>query len=211
MNNERKSIASELDTDIERLGREARRAVTAGDENERLSDGLPADALRFEDRDIAELRQERASPFELQERAGGSGCAGFTTVIEARFPDISVRKKTAAETEEAERWLAVRSEEGLKIDPATAEVDWSYGWDLDPYGICDELPEEFQQVGRQYWARSPGSDIWVHFGDLPQETRERLWTRQGRTLAFPVGLEGIVAMATQDTLEGDGSRSSTSP
>ena len=49
-----------------------------------------------------------------------------------------------------ERWLAIRKEEGLKIDPETAEVYWSYEQVLDPYGVLDEweLPEEFYCVGR---------------------------------------------------------------
>ena len=58
----------------------------------------------------------------------------------------------------------------LKIDPDTAEVDWEYGQTLDPYGVCPDLPEEYQQVGREYFARAPGSEVWVHFGDLPKET-----------------------------------------
>jgi hypothetical protein len=46
-----------------------------------------------------------------------------------------------------------------------------------------ELPEEFHQVGREYFARAPGSDIWVRFSDLPDTVRERLWEKQG----MPVG------------------------
>ena len=72
-----------------------------------------------------------------------------------------------------------RREAGLKIDPETAEVDWWYAQTLDPYGVLDEweLPEEFHQVGREYFARRPGSDIWVRFGDLPKQTVERLRQR----------------------------------
>ena len=68
-----------------------------------------------------------------------------------------------------EQWLVVRKEAGLKINPKTAEVD---AQTLDPYGVYPDLPEECQQVGREYFARSPGSDIWVHFHDLPEETRD---------------------------------------
>ena len=78
--------------------------------------------------------------------------------------------------EDVQRLLASRKEAGLKIDPETAEVDWEYGLDMDPYGVYS-LPEECQHVGRQYLARSPGSNIWVHFRDLPDETREALWER----------------------------------
>ena len=52
------------------------------------------------------------------------------------------------------------------------EVEWRYAQTLDPYGVYPDLPEECQQVGREYFARSPGSDIWVHFHDLPEETRD---------------------------------------
>jgi hypothetical protein len=50
-----------------------------------------------------------------------------------------------------EDWLAVRKEEGRKIDPATAEVDWEYAQTSDPYGVKPDLPEELQQVGRAYF------------------------------------------------------------
>ena len=104
---------------------------------------------------------------------------------QVHYRDIPVKKKTASEKAEEEQSLAIRKEAGLKIDPKTAEVDWSYGLDLDPYGICDEweLPEEFDQVGHQRSACFPQSDIWVHFSDLPDTVREELWARQkGRTV-----------------------------
>ena len=57
-----------------------------------------------------------------------------------------------------------------------------------------ELPpcvEEFHQVGREYFARAPRSDIWVEFGDLPDETRDRLWNRHNANLMFPSVLRGM--------------------
>jgi hypothetical protein len=90
-----------------------------------------------------------------------------------------------------EHWLAIRKEAGLKIDPETAEVDWTYAQTLDPYGVKPDLPKEYQQIGRAYFARSAGSDTWVWFGDLPKETREALWEKHKRNLAFPAGLEGL--------------------
>jgi hypothetical protein len=209
-----------LNEDIERLSRGPRRAITVGEELEslrqrralepqdcatrpyliwlnqeveRLSRRAPTDIISFIDRDIEELRRDRASLLELQKRASQGGAPASTTVIEALFPDVPVKKRTAVEKAEIERWLAVREEEALKIDPETAEVDWSYGQTLDPYGVCDEweLPEEFHQVGREYFARAPGSDIWVKFGDLPKETRDELWKRHKTNLAFPAGLEGL--------------------
>ena len=77
--------------------------------------------------------------------------------------------------EERKDFRTVRKEAGLKIDPATAEVDWSWEQTLDPYGICPDLSEKYQQTGREYFARAPGSDIWVLFDDLPDETEAALW------------------------------------
>ena len=89
-----------------------------------------------------------------------------------------VREYRRMTDEERDAFLAARKEAGLKIDPATAEVDWSYEQALDPYGIDPDLPKALYQVGRQYFARAPGSDIWVCFHDLPDETREALWSKR---------------------------------
>src|SRR5438477_8286737 len=88
----------------------------------------------------------------------------------------TMRDMTAEQTA-MEQWLAIRKEAGLKIDLETAEVEWIYAQTLDPYGVRPELPEECQQVGREYFARSPGSDVWVSFGDLPDATRTALWEK----------------------------------
>ena len=87
-----------------------------------------------------------------------------------------------------QQWLAIRKEAALKIDPQTAEVTWCYTQTLDPYGIEPNLPEEFQQVGREYFACAPESDVWVWFGDLPEGARDTLWEQHKSTLAFPAGL-----------------------
>jgi hypothetical protein len=84
-----------------------------------------------------------------------------------------------------------RREAGRKIDPETAEVRCVHGQTLDPYGLYLELPEECHQVGRNYFARSPGSDIWVEFGDLPAATRNGLWKRDRAGLLFPAGFEEV--------------------
>jgi hypothetical protein len=88
------------------------------------------------------------------------------------------------------QWRAIRKEAGLKIDPETAEVARTYTDVLDPYGVYP--PPEECCIGRDYFARSPGSDIWVWFGDLPKETRDALWERHKHELAFPAGLEKLV-------------------
>jgi hypothetical protein len=80
--------------------------------------------------------------------------------------------------EEIRQFYASRKAEGLKIDPATAEVFWWYRQEIDPYGILDPFPEEYDCVGRAYFARNPGSDIWVCFCDLPDATAEALSSRR---------------------------------
>ena len=61
---------------------------------------------------------------------------------------------------------------------------------FDPYGDGRDLPEEFQQVGRDYFARSPGSNLWIWFHDLPDATADRLLEKHEHKLAFPAGLPG---------------------
>jgi hypothetical protein len=87
-----------------------------------------------------------------------------------------------------DQWLAIRKEAALKIDPETAEVLWDYGQIADPYGVCPDLPPECECVGRNYFARASGSDVWVWFGDLPNEVEKRLWKLHKSKLAFPAGL-----------------------
>jgi hypothetical protein len=83
-----------------------------------------------------------------------------------------------------EEFLAIRKEAGLKIDPETAEVDWCYAQVLDPYGIYPNPPDEAWCVGRAYFARSPDSDVWVEFRDLPEATRDAL-RQSWKTAVFP--------------------------
>jgi hypothetical protein len=103
-------------------------------------------------------------------------------IIMSNQTDTTVREITV------EQWLAVRMEAGLRIDPETAEVDWRYGAIFDPYGIEPDLPEELRVARRVYFARSPGSDVWVSFYDLPDATREALWEKHRQNLEFPAGL-----------------------
>lgn len=88
----------------------------------------------------------------------------------------------------------LRKAVGLHVDPETAEVTWIYAQTLDPYGDYPNLPEEYQQVGREYFARSPESDIWVSFDDLPDATREALWKKHKSRLVSPAGLELLAWM-----------------
>jgi hypothetical protein len=65
----------------------------------------------------------------------------------------------------AERYLAIRKEAALQIDPETAEFSWGWGQIMDPYGVDPDLPEEYNCIGR------------ISFYDLPKETVKRLWER----------------------------------
>jgi hypothetical protein len=108
----------------------------------------------------------------------------------------AMRNRRAANSERTvevtvEYLRALRRAVGLHIDPKTAEVKWIYAQVLDPYGDCPDLPEECWQVGRDYFVRSPGSDVWIWFGDLPSATWDRLWKRHKSKLAFPAGLEDV--------------------
>jgi hypothetical protein len=80
----------------------------------------------------------------------------------------------------AEIWHALLKIAGRQIDPENAEVRWRFGQVVHPYGVDPDLPPEFDCVGRCYFARAPGSRVWVEFGDLPEATRQALWIRAGR-------------------------------
>ncbi len=73
-----------------------------------------------------------------------------------------------------EQWLQVRKEAGLKIDPGTAEVVMDYRCHLDPYGVYPDIPEEYRYIGKEYFVRSPGSDIWVAGYHLPDGIWEKI-------------------------------------
>src|SRR5215813_7157467 len=107
--------------------------------------------------------------------------------------NLSQAAKRARTVEVTVEYLnALRKAVGLHIDPETADVEWIYAQTLDPYGDDPNLPEEYWQIGREYFARSPGSDVWVWFGDLPDATRKALWERHRSKLAFPAGLEELL-------------------
>jgi len=78
---------------------------------------------------------------------------------------------------EYNRRMEERRAASLLIDPSTAEIDWDYAHTLDPYGDGLPLLPEEQQIGREYFARAPGSDIWVSIHDLPDATRDAIWKR----------------------------------
>jgi hypothetical protein len=80
--------------------------------------------------------------------------------------------------DELKEWLGLRLAEAKLIDPATAKLFWEYGYNLDPYGLDPDMPDDFKQVGRVYFACRPESDIWVCFYYLPHDVRDALWKRR---------------------------------
>jgi len=107
-------------------------------------------------------------------------------------PFLETKARLAMETQRqtvdptsVEQWLAIRKEAALHIHPETAEVEWIYVDIADPYGV---LAEGCGCFGREYFARSPESDIWVCFDDLPTIVSDALWEKHGSKLAFPAGL-----------------------
>ena len=73
-----------------------------------------------------------------------------------------------------------RVQMGHRIDPATARVFFLYAKTMDPYGDDPDLPEEMQQVGREYFAVDPANGIAVALFDLPDETRDALEEKRPR-------------------------------
>jgi uncharacterized glyoxalase superfamily protein PhnB len=143
--------------------------------------------------DITVLRRALEGVIEHTTHAGISQKQEETKTMmdEQKTVDKSEMPPSLADVEAemtVEQWLAIRKEAGLKIDPETAEVFWRYGQTLDPYGVYPDLPEECRQIGREYFARAPGSDVWVNFCDLPEATRDALWKKHSSKLAFPAGL-----------------------
>lgn len=89
--------------------------------------------------------------------------------------------------EEIIEFRRARAEAGRHIDPTTAEVHWAYRPALDPYGVESD-PGKVVFVVREFFARSPGSDIWVAFCDLPMATADALWELHEHKFPFSPGL-----------------------
>src|SRR4051812_12192426 len=81
--------------------------------------------------------------------------------------------------EDIEMWVAIREEAAKSINPATAKVIWQYGQIVNPYGL-EPNPDDADCIGRNYFARAPGSDVWVSFHDLPESVVDELWKRLER-------------------------------
>jgi hypothetical protein len=66
-------------------------------------------------------------------------------------------------------------------------VLWEHGSGLDPYGLHYLSQERENYIQRNYFARAPGGDVWVWFGDLPDNIRDALWEKHKSHLAYPAG------------------------
>jgi len=69
---------------------------------------------------------------------------------------------------------AERKEAGRRIDPRNAEVGFWDVEEVDPYGILESIPPCCSCTIEGQFARSPDSNGWVFFEDLPDATREEL-------------------------------------
>ena len=100
---------------------------------------------------------------------------------------------------EYDRRMEERRAAGLLIDPSTAEIDWTYAQTLDPYGDRLPLLPQAEQVGREYFARAPGSDIWVCVRHLPDATRGAIWERfentKGAVLRIGIDRDGQLRLS----------------
>jgi len=96
---------------------------------------------------------------------------------EVKSASENTAKDAMDKTKRLEESRERRREVGRSIDPETAEVIFTHEQVGDPYGERDDIPEECRQVGRAYFARPPGGDTWVWFGDLPEETMKALWVK----------------------------------
>jgi hypothetical protein len=98
------------------------------------------------------------------------------STIDLDFFDHSV--ETGELTKEGRQLLIWCKKAAPHIDPETAEVNWEYRPFLDPYGVWQKKKSK---VDRHYFARSPGSDAWVSWEDLPYETELSLWEKHKQT------------------------------
>ena len=79
-----------------------------------------------------------------------------------------------AKREQAAEAQKARLQAASEIDPKTAKVTWHWGYTLDPYGEREALPPEARQIQRLYFARSPGSDVWVEFNEQVLDDSQRV-------------------------------------
>jgi len=100
-------------------------------------------------------------------------------VIQAQEREHDEPTEATQSTKETLMMNKPTPEDIAAIDPEIAEITWWWGQTLDPYGLDPDLPPEYQEVQRNYFARAPGSDVWVSFYDLPEDVGAALWKKAG--------------------------------
>jgi hypothetical protein len=98
----------------------------------------------------------------------------------ARVLGMKPVRESSTKQRRRQQWLAIRKEAATKIDPETAEVSWEYGSVRDPYYLFEHGDDWEDNIGRNYFVRAPGSDMWVWDGDLPEKVHAALWERLAR-------------------------------
>lgn len=94
-------------------------------------------------------------------------------------PDLSRAWEEVMHKKMNSQDLAILEKAALQFDPSSAEVEWIY---------AEQVIGSYREVWREYFARSPGSNIWVWFGDLPARTQKSLWEKHRPKLTYPAGL-----------------------
>ncbi len=69
-------------------------------------------------------------------------------------------------TVSANTWMRLRKEVGAHMIPQPPSLSGSTDKLLTLTGRS-RFARQYRQIGRVYFARSPGSDVWVSFYDLP--------------------------------------------
>lgn len=106
---------------------------------------------------------------------------------EAVDGDLSCEHYKAISAEEALEEIRAAASE---IDPHRAEIMWAYADVMDPYGI---LGCAYGCIGRVFYVRNPGSDIWVAEYDLPETVRSEFFNsgRRDRAIEECVDSSGL--------------------
>jgi hypothetical protein len=81
---------------------------------------------------------------------------------------LQVLKQTGIQEITWKQWAAIRTTAGMQIDSDTAEVMWVYADTLRYHMGAMGIPR------RIFYVRSPESDEWVRFSDLPQAIQDGL-------------------------------------
>jgi hypothetical protein len=89
---------------------------------------------------------------------------------------IQLRPRAGLTVAGAEAELAARRAEALTINPESCATIKYYVEAVDIYGLFD-VPEEWSCRGKELFVRNLPDGCWVWDGDLPEDTRKKLWER----------------------------------